>query len=54
MDADYELITEQISPRVVEVRTIIKGAIYKRRYFGYSINDAVILFKKWLDDQNIT
>lgn len=36
------------SPRVFELRTVVKGRFFKREYIGYSKKEAVKLFEKWL------
>lgn len=42
---------EQISPKVLEIRTIVKGKFYMRRYMGVNKKEAMKMFGKWLETQ---
>ena len=42
---------EQTGELVYEIRAIMKGRFYKRLYVGYSEQDAITLFQKWLGEQ---
>lgn len=39
----------EISKRVYEIRTIMKGKFYKRQYIGYTRKEALELFEDWLE-----
>ena len=42
---------EQISKQVYEVRAVVKGKLYTRRFIGYSKKDTLKLFGKWISTQ---
>lgn len=49
--ADISVATTKISDKVIEIRTVVKGKLYTRRYLGYSMKKAIAHFEKWIKSQ---
>lgn len=51
MAIQVKIKVEQLSRLVYEIRAVVKGKFYSRRYMGYSKKDAIKLFERWLNTQ---
>lgn len=41
----------QISKQVLEIRAVVKGKFYMRRYIGIPKKETMKMFENWLSDQ---
>ena len=47
-DTKIKIRYTQLSPKVLELRTVLKGRFYSKTYIGWSLKDAAKHFKHWL------
>lgn len=50
-DVTIKIKVKPLAHGAYELRTICKGRFFKRQYIGYTKQEAVKLFQKWLGEQ---
>lgn len=49
--ADISVAITKISDKVIELRTVVKGKLYTKRYMGFPTKNALAHFEKWIKSQ---
>lgn len=52
--AEISVAIIKISPKVLELRTVVKGQVFVKRYLGWTQRKAVNHFEKWVKSQETT
>ena len=49
--AEISISVTKISPKVLELRTVVRGQVFVKRYLGWTPKEATSHFEKWVKSQ---